>query len=68
MQRQELSPEQVLDYGRSRASTFETRYREDSLDPVWAASTEMQMTDAATEPALNDFGTPRSYEAACDPA
>lgn len=52
-------------YQLSRLSTFENRYRQDGADAAWAMHTENKMLDAAAEPALNQFGTPDSYDADC---
>lgn len=60
-----LSPVQEREYQQSKLSTFESRYRQDTSDAAWSAPTEKKMMDAATEPALNEFGTPTSYDADC---
>ncbi len=52
----------------SRAERFlgyETLYRNDAPDPAWSVKAEKDLMDAASEPALTQFGVPEKYQAQC---
>lgn len=44
---------------------LERRFRADKPDPQWAAVAEKALMDAAVEPALTAFSTPKDFKADC---
>jgi hypothetical protein len=44
---------------------YEANFRKDKLDPGWAPSAEKSLVEAATEPALTEYGVPEDFEARC---
>lgn len=49
----------------ARFSTYESRFRADTRDPSWAPSAERTLVEAASEPALAQYGEPASFQAEC---
>jgi hypothetical protein len=56
-----VTPEQQLD----ALSSYEAIFRADAPDPKWAASAEMSLIEAATDPAIEAASTPSDFKAEC---
>jgi hypothetical protein len=59
-----VEPE-TADARMARFSTYESRFRADTRDPAWAVRAEQALLEAASEPALAQYGIPGSFHAEC---
>lgn len=65
MLRDKLSRDERIERQRELFSIYEARFRQDAPDAGWAAPAERELVEAASEPALSEFGIPESYNARC---
>lgn len=56
---------ETADARMARFSTYESRFRADTRDPTWAVQAERALLEAASEPALAQYGVPSSFHAEC---
>lgn len=56
-----MTKEQVAD----QFSSYESSFRNDILDPIWAPGAEKTLMEAATDPSLTEYGVPKDFDASC---